>query len=506
VTLNRDGRPEAQRQVVLDREGHGEAIFEIRPSKVGRFAYEVVTPPLPDDAVLANNAAPVVVRVVRDRIRVLQVAGAPAWDVKFLRRFLKGDPSVDLVSFFILRTTDDIQGTDYREDELSLIQFPYQDLFGEQLDRFDLIIFQNFDQAAYLRPDERGPLLDNLRRFVEEEGKGFVMIGGERSFDRGGYAGTWVEDMLPVAMGLGEDSIDTSRFRASLTEEGRRHPITRLMPDMGENDLWWSRLSELDGVNRVLGSSAGSTVLLAHPVLTSQDGSPMPVLAVAEAGKGRAMALTVDTSWRWSFAEAASGRGNQAYLRFWKNAFRWLVKDPSTRRVTVDTPKENYGIGDTVRLVVRARDVGFAPLAGARVVATVDGPDGAQSLEGETGPEGEVALELPASARGAHRVDVRVLDQGQEIGQDQTVYAVTTRDPELDEVVPDPAFTRWLAASVQGEWRAPGDRTGPLLDPQSGRTVVDRKETELWRAPVLGLCILAFAGAAWIVRRRSGVR
>ena len=50
----------------------------------------------------------------------------------------------------------------------------------------------------------------------------------------------------------------------------------------------------------------------------------LAVLAVAEAGEGRAMALTVDTSWRWSFTEAAEGRGNQAYLRFWKNSFQFL--------------------------------------------------------------------------------------------------------------------------------------------------------------------------------------
>ena len=47
------------------------------------------------------------------------------------------------------------------------------------------------------------------------------------------------------------------------------------------------------------------------------------------------MALTVDTSWRWSLSEAAEGRGNQAYLRFWKNALRWLMKDNTVSRVTV---------------------------------------------------------------------------------------------------------------------------------------------------------------------------
>ncbi len=55
-------------------------------------------PDYEDDAVQSNNSKPVVVRVVLDKIRALQVVGAPTSDVKFLRRFLKGAPSVELVS------------------------------------------------------------------------------------------------------------------------------------------------------------------------------------------------------------------------------------------------------------------------------------------------------------------------------------------------------------------------------------------------------------------------
>jgi uncharacterized membrane protein len=505
VSLSRDGRPVTSRSVVLGEDGEAEVRFELRPDAVGRFAYEVAVPVLDDDAVPANNTAPVVVQIVRDRMNVLQVAGAPSFDVKFLRRFLKGDPSVDLVSFFILRTNEDIQGTNYRDSELSLIQFPYAELFSTELSRFDIVIFQNFDHERYFARDAE-TLLDNIRRFVEEDGKGFVMTGGDLSFDLGGYAGTTVEGMLPVDLGIAGAKADERAVQPRLTEDGRRHPITRLVAEPAENELWWGRLPPLDGVNRVGKASVGATVLLEHPDLVGADGRPMPVLAVAEAGRGRAMALTVDSSWKWSFGEAAEGRGNQAYLRFWKNAFRWLVKDPSMSRVLVDTPRENYGLGDTVRVVVRARDTGFAPLARADVTAVVEGPGGRTVLEGITTADGEVALELPAADRGAHRVSATVRHRGEEVGEAQTVYAVTTRDPELDEVIPDEGFLRWLAASVDGTLHGPGVLGAPLRDADSGRVVWDRRETALWRAPALMAWIALFAGAAWIVRRRAGLR
>ena len=128
----------------------------------------------------------------------------------------------------------------------------------------------------------------------------------------------------------------------------------------------------MDGTNVVQRAKSDAAVLLTHPTARDTDGEALPVLSVREVGAGRTMALTVDASWRWSLSEAAEGRGNQAYLRFWKNAIRWLMKDSTTARVTVDTPRENYAVGEDVRVVVRARDPGFAAMPDANVVVTID--------------------------------------------------------------------------------------------------------------------------------------
>ena len=59
----------------------------------------------------ANNVFPVVVKVVRETTRVLQVCGAPSYDRNFTP-FLKQDPSVEPVAFFILRTMMILGGVD----------------------------------------------------------------------------------------------------------------------------------------------------------------------------------------------------------------------------------------------------------------------------------------------------------------------------------------------------------------------------------------------------------
>ena len=105
----------------------------------------------------------------------------------------------------------------------------------------------------------------------------------------------------------------------------------------------------MDGYNGNLGLVQGAASLLQHPTV-SEKGSKLPILAVREVGKGRVMTLSVDSSWRWSFSKAVEGGGNQAYLRFWKNAIRWLIADPEDRQVVVFPSQENSQIGQITLL------------------------------------------------------------------------------------------------------------------------------------------------------------
>lgn len=501
LTLRREGRLVDTARVVLDEAGTGAVRFEVTPTEVGRFVWEVSMPVVANDGVPGNNRFPVVVRVVRDRTRVLQVSGSPSTDQKFLRLFLKEDPSVDLVSFFILRTHQDF-GAGWYPDELSLIPFPYERLFTEQLSTFDVVVFQNFDFKPYF---ENGPnrLLGNIADFVRQGGA-FVMIGGDRSFDLGEYAGTPIESILPVKLGLSGVTTDETRFLPVLTTRGGGHPVTRIAGSPADSELAWQGLPRQDGMNRNRGLSNDSAALLEHPELTV-DGRPMPVLAVREVGEGRSMALMSDASWRWSFSEAAQGRGNQAYLRFWKGALRWLVADPDDRRVVVQPSLENVLIGDEMQVVVRVRDAGFGPVPDARVSGWVEAPDGKRTaIETITDGLGSIAVPVEPTEEGAHRVRVTAAGHGDA----ETVFSVTSRDPELAEIVPDTQFLEALAAAYgdRGLYLPDGSVREPLRDPDATRRVTEARTVSLASVPLVAVLFALCAGFAWWVRRRSGGR
>ena len=213
----------------------------------------------------------------------------------------------------------------------------------------------------------------------------------------------------------------------------------------------------------------------------------------------------VDASWRWSFSEAALGKGNQAYLRFWKNALRWLVADPDDRRVVLAPDRDNVLLGDEVQVRVNVRDAGHLPLADTLVRIATTGPDGeASSQELTTDASGEAVVAVRPTVTGAHQVDaVLVNDPAQ---KSTTVFAVSDRDPELDEVIPDDRFLESLVALYEENGRlvSPDDPVSLLLDNTAVRSVRQRRESELATAPLVAIWVASFACGAWWLRRRRG--
>jgi hypothetical protein len=148
VTLSTDGEPLREKTVDVPRGGGDVKVtFEVTPERVGRYVYQISVPVVPGEAVTSNNESTFLIRVIRDKIRVLQVSGQPSWDERALRQMLKSNPNVDLISFFILRTQDDISMVP--NDEMSLIPFPTKELFEQQLPSFDVIVLQNFEYLPY---------------------------------------------------------------------------------------------------------------------------------------------------------------------------------------------------------------------------------------------------------------------------------------------------------------------------------------------------------------------
>jgi uncharacterized membrane protein len=508
VTLSSEGKDLRQKWVDIEPGGSAKVVFELSPPRVGKYVYEISTPVADDEAVAENNRRSFVLRVIRDKIRVLQVAGQPSWDVRALRSMLKQNPNVDLISFFILRTVEDHSLVP--NNEMSLIPFPTRELFQQELPSFDVIVLQNFEFEPY----GIGVYLENIRSYVAGGG-GLVMLGGSLSFASGGYEGTPVGTALPVELPRlrsPRDLLDTGTFRPELTAQGKLHPITALRYESNDNIAAWKDLPELEGVNLVGGAKKDAAVLAVHPRLQTRGGEPMPVVVAGEYGDGRTLAITTDSLWRWGFGAAAKpGDDGRHYDKLWENIIRWLIHDPDLRYLHVHSDAVEYPPGAAVRLAVRLLDRDYTPLSGGDVDIEVRrgaDPDQAETVAHEViqvGDSGDGAYELPGLQSGVYRVHARAKVGGKEVVA-RDIFLVSEGSAELDEPAADSSLLRDIAAATHGEYLGTAAELPAELPFEEPRVVrVDRRtDVELWSRPALLFLAFLFLGLEWVLRQRSG--
>ena len=440
------------------------------------------------DTIPENDRRLLAFDVARERVRVLHVAGRPTNDVRALRQYLKGDASIDLVAFFILRTpTDNVNAT---QDELALIPFPVDELFSEHLPTFDAVILQDFDAQPY----GLEKYLPELAAYVRSGG-GLVMVGGPNSFLAGGYAGTPLADVLPVRLdpSEGATAADPAPFVPAWTDVGRDVPMLGpLRTALGDE------LPSMPGANVLEDARQNALVLWSHPKRRTKSGAPMPVLAVSDVGNGRSIALGVDGGWMLTFSDLGARTGGRAHGALWDGLLGWLMRDPRFEPAQLELPRACVA-GRATSLLVRAP---FAKKADLTLDVTRRDARAEPVHVERKGADlaGAVELALPPLPAGGYSALLRV-GAGATTRRD---FACEVGGDEWADSRPDPDRLRAIAEATGGSFRS-ADDAGSIDLPKA--TVVSSERHVAPIAPpwVWALLAAACVGAHWYARRRGGL-
>lgn len=298
VTVRRDGEVIARPIVTAGQN----VTIDVDIAHAGPNIVEIEAPGLEGELTPINNRTAVSIDGVRDKLRVLLVSGEPNVGERTWRNLLKSDANVDLVHFTILRPPEKQDGTPI--NELSLIAFPTRELFQTKIRDFDLIIFDRYSQQGVLPQI----YFDNIVRYVRAGGAVLVAAGTDY-VEPGSLYNTPLEEILP---GIPTGETTTEPYHARLTEQGKRHPVTRALPGAQANPPEWSRFF------RVIDADARSgTAILSGP-------GEKPVLILDRVGEGRVALLLSDHFWLW----ARGYEGGGPYIDLLRRLSHWLMKEP----------------------------------------------------------------------------------------------------------------------------------------------------------------------------------
>ncbi len=454
--------------------------------RAGARLVEVSIEPPEGDTIPENNTRILTFGVTRDRLRLLHVAGRPTYDVRALRKWLKSDESVDLIAFFILRTDED--NTETSDDsELALIPFPVDELFTEHLPSFDAVILQDIDAVTY-KLARHLPALESYVR----SGGGLIMVGGPSAFAGGGYAHSPLERALPVELSTAERPFDTADFVPQYTDAGRSAPVLR-----GLTELFGDELPMMSGSNTLGPARPGSIVLWQHPERKA-GGSPMPVLALGEAGDGRSIALGVDGTHALAFSEFAERAAGRAYGALWDGLVGWLMRDPRYEALRLELVGPCIaGLPAKLRLTRLPGTTGDVSLEleklgqtrGAVLKKTLKSP-----------PAGPLELELGALEAGGYAARASV----GAAPPTRFDFACERGGPAWSDSRPDPERLERIAKASGGS-SVSRDSVDDLAVPDPIEVAAERSSTPLLPAWVWTLAASLALGFHWYTRRRQGL-
>jgi uncharacterized membrane protein len=456
--------------------------------EIGHRHLSVSIPSQVGESLVTNNGVDLSLKVIKDKIRILMTSGSPSMSYRFMRAALKNDPSIDLLSFVILRTPSDIINVPLQEQ--SLIPFPVETLFTKELKTFDLLIFDNLASHLYLNPN----YYDSIREFVREGG-GLAMIGGPHLLDEGKYVGTSMAEILPIRLTGKDDYRRNPPSGVTLSRAGRVHPITRF--SSAETGLW-REMPDLDGVN-MLTSKSSATVLL-----EGADGDAAPILTVGGYGKGRVLILATDYSWKWYMGMVAKEKGNWAYLRLVERMIRWLTKDPSLDPVQITLPEKMGGTGEEIEIRIKAGEGDASSNVKGGISVSVFSPEGkkiAPRLK-TVGQPGEYLGSFVPEKTGTYTLKIET----QTGSLEESI--LVTESLENQDAVPDHNRLRKVSASTGGKFLSRTDDLLKEIENVSGKVTnrfIQEKRFSIWNSLSLLILIVACLSVEWYYRRRWGL-
>jgi hypothetical protein len=349
-----------------------------------------------------------------------------------IRKELARDSSVELTALF--RVSEQrfiVQGSRQPGDEQLEAGFPTS---KGVLDLFKCVIVGSFG-ASQWRQDQLKALLDYVR-----DGGAVVFLGGEKSFGRGGYAGTAIEPLFPWRISSTQSAFQVGRFNVNVPASALDNSIIA----EAAKSISQVESASVESVNVEGPLKRGAVTLLDASVA----GRSVPLVSVQRYGQGQTMAIATNTLWKW---RRASDALKDAHGHFWqqtvKNMTGW---EEGQRFLAVKWDQEQYNPGEDASVGIRVAGRHDAGQLHLKAETKVDGKSTPVSIEPVMGRENTFTAEVGFARSARYVFELQALLGDQVLESYQKTIVVGTKLNEGANLEVDHAFLNSLASQGGG--------------------------------------------------------
>lgn len=449
--------------------------YEPKSDGVTKLTAEVTV--LPGELTPKNNRQTAFIKVLKSKMNIVLVAGAPSADVALFEQAFRNDKNIAPKSF-IQKFGATWYGT-----------APTQ---ADFLDA-DCIVF-----VGYPLPQSGSEVLRMVRTALDKDAKPLSILFS-REIDLGRLRAE-LDPYLPF------DIVQQRREEAQVFFElpaaARRNPIV----STGIPDDVWTKLPPLFKTESSFKARVGAQTL--GTIKINNIAFNEPLLLARKINRSKVLAWTGYGLWRWQLAyDVLGGKLPETLIA---NAIRWLTTRDDDKRMRIRPVKELFDSGERVEFLAQVYNESYEPVDNAVVIAAVRGPDGAREIAFTSVGAGRYTGFADGLREGDYTYTGTAAANGAPLGSDNGRFSVGELNVEFQETRLDNTLLRQIAARTGGRYFAIGDIGGlaeavaAVRDFEPEDRII-RSDIPLWNLGwLLGAAVLLFA-IEWYLRKQSGM-
>ncbi len=490
VTLLEDGKQIAQKNITVNASPAAVSIipfaFEYTPSSAGTKKITVSVNSAAGELTEQNNRRSALVKVLKNKLKIAILAGAPSADVSAVTSAINDDVNIEAVSF--LQT---VGGEIKNLTDKKTLQ--------QSLNETDCIIFCGFPSQFTTQNS-----LQTIKEAVQQKNLPLLFLAS-RTIDFPKLR--LLETLLPFSVAA--EKIDEQSVFPSIPARQKFHQLINLNGNSA--DLW----QKLPPIFYSLPTFKAKPEAIVLSEISLQGVSlPMPLIVLRNAAGMRSLAVLGYGIHRWKLL-ASANEETKGFFSVWFSAVvRWLSTRDADKRLRVEPMKEFFAQGEQIEFTAQAYNESYEPLDGAEISLNVRSMNGQKENLVEENFEfagsGRYAAQIGTLPEGDYSYKAKATLVGNVVDSASGRFSVGEQQLEFTETTMNKTLMMQIASKSGGMYADAKNADSlftkiaslPSLIPQE---VTTKKEFELWNLPIVLSLIIVIFGIEWLIRKRSGM-
>jgi hypothetical protein len=455
--------------------------FTFEPGEEGVKKLSVTVSKFSDEITDKNNKKTFFVKVLKNKIKTLIIAGTPSSDVSFVKNANIQDKNVDVKSFVQKQNGSFYEGNFQKSS----------------LDSIECIFFIGFPTAS-----TRQDVMDILKSFIEEKNVAiFFILGNDLDYQKLKY----FEPFLPFSV----SQVNNNEILAGvfIPQNQSRNPIIKITGTDADPSLW-NKLPPIFRTETVFKLKQESDLIATIQINNITFASPL--LVSRKMYKQKSLAILGYGIWRWKLLAEGLDDNENLFQTFFGNSLRWLTTREEDSRLKISLSKEIYNTGEKVEVYAQLYNENYEPLDNGNITVQIAKDEKYYEINLSPVGIGRYMGSIEDLEEGDYHYIAKAEYYNKIIGESKGRFSIGELNLEYQNIQMNAPLLKQITFKTNGKFYTINDYETFINDLKNDKNftikeVIHRSEIQIWNLCYILMIVILFLAIEWFIRKKSGM-